>query len=1007
MKKGFCDKKLYDFDDFDNNFLSKLKSLDSQTYESLIRARASSTTLTSDATILIAKCINDFLIEYFGIKDQAKYFVDKARLSSKIYQHKRNFVHRIALKKYKIQDIDKEHVLSEFNRQYKEQFSNIDENSTEDIGYKINGHCSDLDFIRLIESRENYSQIDDVIVKYAACRVYFGPGSTLFSKPEDLDFENLINPSALLERDAQDEANYCLKCHKTGKDSCSKGLLDKASIATTPVYQKNPLGNILTGCPLDIRISEMIELYEQGFLVASLAVALEANPLLALTGARICNDCAKACIYQKQRPVDVPNIETAILEEVLAFDYGVEIYYILTNWNPLSTNNHITQPIKKGLIMVVGSGPAGISLSHYLLKSGCRVDLIEGHKIEPLDMKFVFSKIKYYRDIEYLYDKIKPNGFGGVCEYGITERWKKSKLLLIRICLERNENFNIYGGIKFGANFTVEDSIKYGYHHIALALGAGKPQFPEIKHIGSTAGVRAASDFLMFAGLFHSGQNIESNFFIDLPVYVVGGGLTSIDASVEVAKYYPSLAIKLAQENRSNYHLNQREERQIEKLQDAGLMFLREQAAACKEGRGVDFKPILHGLGGVNICYRGRFNKSPSYRQNHEEINFAIKEGVSLLENTEIIEIFTNEDHDLISIKILVNGVEKIVPCGTLLLASGTSHIGPYEYIKNIKSGSNELHIGKNEPLSNSGIDYISCWGDMLPEYQGSVVRAIQSVKYGYHKILDSIKDNTSSASVSKHDFSAKIVEKRFITKDLLELKIQSAGAALNFKSGGFYKLQNYMNSKEGNMEPLAISCAGVEVDILSFYIKIVGKTSYYASMLKPFESVSLMGPLGKYFEIEENHSYLLLAEDTYAFGMKSFATQLQDANIKYNLIIECSLDDNELYKNEFEKIQSKNFTNNLTSIESSKIYNFVYINGSCGFLRKIEKLLSDYNGKKFFLANTLMQCMMGGVCGQCIIESSGKMTFACMDQIQLLSKANIDALDNRLNQNRSLEKIL
>ena len=41
-------------------------------------------------------------------------------------------------------------------------------------------------------------------------------------------------------------------------------------------------------------------------------------------------------------------------------------------------------------------------------------------------------------------------GFGGVAEYGITVRWDKNFLKMIRLLLERRERFALYGGVRFG-----------------------------------------------------------------------------------------------------------------------------------------------------------------------------------------------------------------------------------------------------------------------------------------------------------------------------------------------------------------------------------------------------------------------------------------------------------------------------------------------------------------------------------------------------------------------------
>ena len=44
----------------------------------------------------------------------------------------------------------------------------------------------------------------------------------------------------------------------------------------------------------------------------------------------------KSCIYQKQEPVNIPQIETRMLKDVLHLPYGFEIYSLLTRWNPLN-----------------------------------------------------------------------------------------------------------------------------------------------------------------------------------------------------------------------------------------------------------------------------------------------------------------------------------------------------------------------------------------------------------------------------------------------------------------------------------------------------------------------------------------------------------------------------------------------------------------------------------------------------------------------------------------------
>ena len=176
------------------------------------------------------------------------------------------------------------------------------------------------------------------------------------------------------------EVDYCLYCHDRDKDSCSKGLRDSKSGAIKP----NALGIELNGCPLDEKISEMHLTKRRGDSIGALALVCIDNPMCPGTGHRICNDCMKACVYQKQKPVDIPQIETAVLTDVLGLPWGLEIYGLLTRWNPLNVHRPYALPYRGQDVLVVGLGPAGYTLAHHLLNEGFGVVGIDGLKLEPL-----------------------------------------------------------------------------------------------------------------------------------------------------------------------------------------------------------------------------------------------------------------------------------------------------------------------------------------------------------------------------------------------------------------------------------------------------------------------------------------------------------------------------------------------------------------------------------------------------------------------------------------------
>jgi NADPH-dependent glutamate synthase beta subunit-like oxidoreductase len=342
-----------------------------------------------------------------------------------------------------------------------------------------------------------------------------------------------------------DHANYCIWCHNQGKDSCSRGLKDRK----TGAFQKSPFGVTLAGCPLEEKISEMNLLKSEGFSIGALAMAAVDNPLLAATGHRICNDCMKACIYQKQEPVDIPQIETRTLKDVLGLSWGFEIYSLLTRWNPLNLRRPIPRPSTGRSVLVVGLGPAGFNLAHHLMNDGHAVVGIDGLKIEPLPPQQSGVTADGYpvpfepvRDIASLREDLGERamaGFGGVAEYGITVRWDKNYLKLVRLLIERRRQFSMFGGVRFGGTVTVDSAFAMGFDHIALCAGAGKPTVLDLPN-GLARGVRAASDFLMALQLTGAAKKESiANLQIRLPVVVIGGGLTAIDTATESLAYYP------------------------------------------------------------------------------------------------------------------------------------------------------------------------------------------------------------------------------------------------------------------------------------------------------------------------------------------------------------------------------------------------------------------------------------------------------------------------------------
>ena len=230
---------------------------------------------------------------------------------------------------------------------------------------------------------------------------------------------------------------------------------------------------------------------------------------------------------------------------MLGLPWGVEIYGLLTRWNPLNVRRPYALSYNGKNVLVVGLGPAGYTLAHYLVNEGFGVVGIDGLKIEPLPSELVGSNTappSPIRDWDAVYHQLDERvleGFGGVSEYGITVRWDKNFLTLLHLTLARRHGLKMYGGVRFGGTVPIEDAWQYGFDHVAIAAGAGRPTIIDIKN-NLIRGIRKASDFLMalqLTGAFK--RDALPNLQARLPAIVIGGGLTAIDTATELMAYYP------------------------------------------------------------------------------------------------------------------------------------------------------------------------------------------------------------------------------------------------------------------------------------------------------------------------------------------------------------------------------------------------------------------------------------------------------------------------------------
>jgi NADPH-dependent glutamate synthase beta subunit-like oxidoreductase/NAD(P)H-flavin reductase len=899
----------------------------------LLAARANPAALTrkQSAELLVdaAPAVERFVALLFGVEEEVARRRAEHDGLTPIYELKRKFVHKRAVSGVtpaQAEAIDGPAAARELAAHFGEPLS--ERSFTRHVTAWLEAEAENAERLQLAARYAAWAALSPQ--GRAAHR-----GDVLFHLPHKLDPFHLVEmPSphprhrdgfeltdrGMDLRAALDQAHYCIKCHNQGKDSCSTGLREKEG-----AFKQSVFGVTLAGCPLDERISELNLVKQRGCSIGALAIATVDNPMCAATGHRICNDCMKACVFQKQEPVDIPQIETRTLKDVLELPWGFEIYSLLTRWNPLDFARPTPHAPTGYKVLVVGLGPAGFTLAHHLMNDGHAVVAVDGLKIEPLPMEISGvdaagrrGPFRPIRDVTELYESLDDRvmaGFGGVAEYGITVRWNKNFLKIVRLLLERRAEFSMHGGVRFGGTLTVEGAFARGFDHIALCLGAGRPTVIPMKN-GLARGVRQASDFLMALQLTGAAKKSSlANLQVRMPIVVIGGGLTAIDTATESLAYYVVQVEKfLARYETLAAEKGERAAREkwtpeeaatAEEFLAHGRALRAEREAAAREGRLPAFQPLLDSWGGVTIAYRRRLVDAPSYTLNHEEVALALQEGIRFAEclSPEEVEVdsfghaaaLVLERQSVDAAGKLTGSGERVrLPAKAILVAAGThpNTVLAREDPANVfldgkwfqavdESGAPVKPERVSKPESAAVLmsvrpdgRAISFFGDLHPSFAGNVVKAMASAKRGYpvvSRVLARLVPSSPRPEVLAPSLAdglrARVHEVTRLTPNIVEVVIRAPLAARSFQPGQFYRLQNYetlarkVNGTTLAMEGIALTGASVDKErgLLSIIVLEMGGSSDLCALLRPDEPVVLMGPTGAPTETPPRETVLLI----------------------------------------------------------------------------------------------------------------------------------------------------
>lgn len=230
------------------------------------------------------------------------------------------------------------------------------------------------------------------------------------------------------------------------------------------------------GCPVNTSIKDMINMFLNGEIQAAGEMLFENNPL-SLVCSLVCpheRQCEGNCVLGiKGDPVSISAIENYISD-----------YY-------MNLMKPSYEKVKGKKVAIIGSGPAGITISFILASRGYDITVFEAH------------------------DKI-----GGVLRYGIPE-FRLPKALLDRI-----KNKMIEMGIKIRPNtligpvLSIDDLFRDGYKAVFIGTGVWKPRPLAIK--GESLGhVHFAIDYLKNPDVYDLGDSL----------CIIGAGNVAMDVA--------------------------------------------------------------------------------------------------------------------------------------------------------------------------------------------------------------------------------------------------------------------------------------------------------------------------------------------------------------------------------------------------------------------------------------------------------------------------------------------
>ena len=239
------------------------------------------------------------------------------------------------------------------------------------------------------------------------------------------------------------------------------------------------------GCPLQNHIPQWLEAIANRDLERAFALSNESSPFPEILG-RVCPQshlCEGACTLDDGHgAISIGAIEASITD--LAFEAGLQL--------PFPGIHHDKK------VAIVGSGPAGISCAHFLLRAGIGVEMYERAE--------------------------RP---GGLLTYGIPGFKLNKEIVERRFKLLRKAGLNLHLQHEIGQEIALNDLVE---KHDAVFLGIGATKGKKGIEGDDLPQTMLAMEYLTVKQHQLFGKNAAAKYDMrDKRVVVIGGGDTAMD----------------------------------------------------------------------------------------------------------------------------------------------------------------------------------------------------------------------------------------------------------------------------------------------------------------------------------------------------------------------------------------------------------------------------------------------------------------------------------------------